>query len=95
MTDTGMRYLRVMEELDKGRLRVASPSPSGGWVVNEWVKQTILLYFALQRMKTWELEPFEWYDKMELKKNYAGSRGAGRAAFGRALWSFPRRETSC
>jgi 2,3,4,5-tetrahydropyridine-2-carboxylate N-succinyltransferase len=66
----GDAILRVMEELDKGRLRVASPSPSGGWVVNEWVKQAILLYFALQRMKTWELEPFEWYDKMELKKNY-------------------------
>src|SRR5579863_559766 len=67
----GDAILRTMEELDKGRLRVASPSPSGGWVVNEWVKQTILLYFSLQRMKTWELDPFEWYDKMELKKNYA------------------------
>jgi 2,3,4,5-tetrahydropyridine-2-carboxylate N-succinyltransferase len=67
----GDAILRTMEDLDKGRLRVASPSPSGGWVVNEWVKQTILLYFSLQRMKTWELDPFEWYDKMELKKNYA------------------------
>src|ERR1700677_838544 len=66
----GDAILRVMEELDKGRLRVASPSPSGSWVVNEWVKQAIILYFALQRMKTWELEPFEWFDKMELKKNY-------------------------
>jgi 2,3,4,5-tetrahydropyridine-2-carboxylate N-succinyltransferase len=67
----GDAILRIMEELDKGRLRVASPSPSGGWVVNDWVKQTILLYFSLQRMRTWELDPFEWYDKMELKKNYA------------------------
>src|SRR5580658_3301617 len=66
----GDAILRTMEDLDKGRLRVASPSPSGGWVVNEWAKQTIILYFALQRMKTWELDPFEWYDKMDLKKNY-------------------------
>ena len=59
----------VIEELDKGRLRVASPS-STGWVVNEWVKQAILLYFGVQPMQTWSIEPFEFYDKMLLKKNY-------------------------
>src|SRR5947208_6450894 len=61
---------QVMEEVDKGRLRVASPD-GDGWVVNEWVKQAILMYFGIQQMKTWELGPFEFYDKMELKKNYA------------------------
>jgi 2,3,4,5-tetrahydropyridine-2-carboxylate N-succinyltransferase len=60
---------KVIEELDKGRLRVASPSASG-WVVNEWVKQAILLYFGIQPMQTWSVEPFEFYDKMLLKKNY-------------------------
>lgn len=60
----------VIEELDKGRLRVASPGENG-WVVNEWVKQAILLYFGVQQMKTWTLEPFEFHDKMKLKKNYA------------------------
>ena len=59
----------VIEELDKGRLRVASPSTEG-WVVNEWVKQAILMYFGIQQMKTWNIEPFEFYDKMLLKKNY-------------------------
>jgi 2,3,4,5-tetrahydropyridine-2-carboxylate N-succinyltransferase len=59
----------VIEELDKGRLRVASPSAEG-WVVNEWVKQAILMYFGIQQMKTWDIEPFEFYDKMLLKKNY-------------------------
>ena len=59
----------VIEELDKGRLRVASPS-ADGWVVNEWVKQAILLYFGIQPMQTWDVEPFEIYDKMLLKKNY-------------------------
>src|SRR6476661_3099321 len=59
----------VIEELDKGTLRVASPTATG-WIVNEWVKQAILLYFSIQPMRTWSLEPFEFYDKMLLKKNY-------------------------
>ncbi len=61
----------VIEEIDKGRLRTASPTEDG-WVVNEWVKQAILLYFAIQPMQTWNVEPFEFYDKMLLKKDYAG-----------------------
>lgn len=59
----------VIEEVDKGRLRVAAPSENG-WQVNEWVKQAILMYFAIQQMQTWELAPFEFFDKMLLKKNY-------------------------
>jgi 2,3,4,5-tetrahydropyridine-2-carboxylate N-succinyltransferase len=59
----------VIEELDKGRLRVASPG-GASWQVNEWVKKAILLYFGIQPMQTWELAPFEYYDKMLLKKNY-------------------------
>ncbi|GAA4734826.1 2,3,4,5-tetrahydropyridine-2,6-dicarboxylate N-succinyltransferase [Flavisolibacter ginsenosidimutans] len=60
---------KVVEEVDKGRLRVAEPT-GDGWQVNEWVKQAILLYFSLQPMQTWRVEPFEFYDKMLLKKNY-------------------------
>jgi len=60
---------QVIEEADKGRLRVAEPE-DGNWKVNEWVKQAILLYFGIQAMQTWDLEPFEFYDKMLLKKNY-------------------------
>jgi 2,3,4,5-tetrahydropyridine-2-carboxylate N-succinyltransferase len=59
----------VIEEVDKGRLRVASPT-DGGWTVNEWVKQAILMYFGIQEMQTWEMPPFEFYDKMLLKKDY-------------------------
>jgi 2,3,4,5-tetrahydropyridine-2-carboxylate N-succinyltransferase len=59
----------VIEEVDKGRLRVAEPTENG-WQVNEWVKQAILLYFGIQQMQTWSMEPFEWYDKMDLKKNF-------------------------
>src|SRR5215208_2488317 len=59
----------VIEELDKGVLRVASPA-ANEWIVNEWVKQAILLYFGIQPMQTWDVAPFEFYDKMLLKKNY-------------------------
>lgn len=60
----------VIEAVDKGTLRVASPTEQG-WVVNEWVKQAILLYFGIQPMQTWTMPPFEFHDKMLLKKDYA------------------------
>jgi 2,3,4,5-tetrahydropyridine-2-carboxylate N-succinyltransferase len=59
----------VIESIDKGKERVASPT-NNGWVVNEWVKQAILMYFGIQQMQTWDNPPFEFYDKMLLKKNY-------------------------
>ncbi len=60
----------VIEDIDKGRLRVAYQTETT-WKVNEWVKKAILLYFAIQPMQTWTIEPFEFYDKMLLKKDYA------------------------
>ncbi len=60
----------VIEEVDKGRLRTASPV-ADGWQVNEWVKQAILMYFGIQQMETLTLPPFEFYDKMKLKSGYA------------------------
>jgi 2,3,4,5-tetrahydropyridine-2-carboxylate N-succinyltransferase len=59
----------VMEKVDKGVLRVAEPD-GDSWKVNEWVKQTILMYFGIQKMETYTLPPFEFYDKMALKTNY-------------------------
>ncbi|WP_008586009.1 2,3,4,5-tetrahydropyridine-2,6-dicarboxylate N-succinyltransferase [Niabella soli] len=59
----------VIAALDKGALRVAEPHGKK-WVVNEWVKQAILMYFGIQQMQTWDVPPFEFYDKMLLKKNY-------------------------
>ncbi|MFN5045878.1 MAG: 2,3,4,5-tetrahydropyridine-2,6-dicarboxylate N-succinyltransferase, partial [Bacteroidota bacterium] len=50
----------VIEEVDKGRLRVAEKA-GDDWQVNEWVKQAILMYFGIQQMQTWELPPFEFY----------------------------------
>jgi 2,3,4,5-tetrahydropyridine-2-carboxylate N-succinyltransferase len=68
-TSYGDAVRAVIEEVDKGRLRVAEPVGTD-WVVNEWVKQAILMYFGIQSMQTWNLEPFEFYDKMLLKNNY-------------------------
>jgi 2,3,4,5-tetrahydropyridine-2,6-dicarboxylate N-succinyltransferase len=56
--------------IDKGVLRVAEPSSNGGWQVNQWAKEAILMYFGVQKMQTWEAGPMEFYDKMLLKKNY-------------------------
>ena len=61
---------QVIEEVDKGRLRTATPI-NNNWQVNEWVKQAILMYFGIQQMETMVLPPFEFYDKMKLKSGYA------------------------
>lgn len=61
----------VIEELDKGRLRVAEPLPNGDWQVNEWVKKAVVMYFPIRKMETLEAGPMEFHDKMALKRNYA------------------------
>ena len=60
----------VVEQLDKGKLRVAEPTGEG-WKVNDWVKKAVILYFPIQQMETLEAGPMEFHDKMKLKKNYA------------------------
>lgn len=59
----------VVEKLDKGELRVAQPV-ANGWQVNEWIKKAVILYFPIQQMETIEVGPFEFHDKIKLKKNY-------------------------
>jgi 2,3,4,5-tetrahydropyridine-2-carboxylate N-succinyltransferase len=61
----------VIEELDKGLIRVAEQDLQGNWVVNEWVKKAVILYFPIRKMETIEVGPFEFHDKMKLKKDYA------------------------
>ncbi|HAY89943.1 MAG TPA: 2,3,4,5-tetrahydropyridine-2,6-dicarboxylate N-succinyltransferase [Bacteroidetes bacterium] len=62
---------QVIELIDKGQLRCAEPTDSG-WQVNDWVKKAVILYFPIQHMETIEVGPFEFHDKMALKKDYAG-----------------------
>ena len=68
----------VIDKVNDGELRVAMPvsnslynNDSGlVWQLNEWVKQAILLYFVIQPMETYDMPPFEFYDKIKLKKNF-------------------------
>lgn len=68
-TKTQDAIREVIEHLDKGKLRVAEPK-GDNWQVNEWVKKAVVLYFPIQKMETIEVGPFEFHDKMLLKRNY-------------------------
>jgi 2,3,4,5-tetrahydropyridine-2-carboxylate N-succinyltransferase len=62
----------TMACLDRGEVRVATPpaAEGGAWTINAWVKQAILLYFALRKMERIEVGPFEFFDKIPLKRDY-------------------------
>ncbi len=60
----------TIEDLDKGRVRVAERR-DGTWSVNDWVKQAILLYFRLTDVEVMQSGPFQYYDKIPTKQNLA------------------------
>lgn len=60
---------KVIDLLDDGTLRVAEPTEDG-WLVNEWVKKAVVLYFPIQKMETLEAGIFEYHDKIPLKRGY-------------------------
>jgi len=55
--------------LDRGEIRTASPKEDGTWETHPWVGRAILLYFGLREMEVQEVGPFEFHDKIPLKKN--------------------------
>lgn len=59
----------VINMLDSGKIRVAEKKLDD-WVVNEWVKKAVLLYFPISKMERIESGIFEYHDKVPLKKNY-------------------------
>jgi 2,3,4,5-tetrahydropyridine-2,6-dicarboxylate N-succinyltransferase len=61
--------------LDRGELRVAEPgdTPDADWIVHVWVKQAILLYFGLAQLETVEVGPYEYFDKIPLKRGWAAA----------------------
>jgi|TARA_B100000497_G_scaffold35950_1_gene42173 2,3,4,5-tetrahydropyridine-2-carboxylate N-succinyltransferase len=59
----------IVSLLDIGSLRVAEPTATG-WQVNEWIKKAVVMYFPIQTMETIEVGPFEFHDKIPLKKDY-------------------------
>ncbi len=68
--DTQVAIRTVIEDLDKGIRRVAEPVADGTWQVNDWIKKAVILYFPLQSMKVMEVGPYEYHDKMDLKRGY-------------------------
>ena len=71
--DTTKAAIReVVELIDKGLLRTAEPVDlaRSQWQVNEWVKKAVILYFPIQKMRTMRAGELEWYDKMDIKREY-------------------------
>lgn len=60
----------IIDQLDQGLMRVAEPKGQS-WQVNDWIKKAVILYFPLRQMETLEVGPFEFHDKMKLKKGFA------------------------
>lgn len=61
----------VIEKLDKGELRIAEKNQENQWIVNDWLKKAVIMYFPIRKMETFEAGPMEFHDKIPLKKNYA------------------------
>lgn len=59
--------------LDSGRIRVASRGPDGSWRVHPWVREAILLRFASSPAESFEVGPFQYRDKVPLKRDPAGA----------------------
>lgn len=66
---TQLAIRQVVDLMDEGKVRCASPGPNG-WEINSWVKKAVVLYFPIQEMKTMEAGIFEYHDKIPLKKGY-------------------------
>ncbi|HPS70708.1 MAG TPA: 2,3,4,5-tetrahydropyridine-2,6-dicarboxylate N-succinyltransferase [Bacteroidales bacterium] len=60
---------KAIDLLDKGEIRVAEKIDNQ-WIVNEWVKKAVLLFFSISDNKTIKSGPFEFYDKIPLKSNF-------------------------
>ncbi len=61
----------VITKLDEGQLRVVDTDSAGTVTVNEWIKLAILLLFRLRESQTFESGPFEYHDKLDLKRDFA------------------------
>ena len=55
--------------LDKGEIRVAE-HVGHVWITHEWIKKAVILYFPIQDLQITQVGPFEFHDKIPLKKGY-------------------------
>ncbi|MGK5085247.1 2,3,4,5-tetrahydropyridine-2,6-dicarboxylate N-succinyltransferase [Bdellovibrionota bacterium FG-1] len=58
----------VVERLDQGKLRVATPGVDGAWTTHEWIKKAILLYFRIHKVVPSAAGEMTFFDKIPLKK---------------------------
>jgi len=70
--DAAAAVERTVASLDRGEVRVAEQR-DGEWVVNEWVKQAIVLFVRLAKLETTEIGPFQYHDKIPTKRDLAGA----------------------
>ena len=70
-TEAGDAVTEAVDLLDRGVARVAETAPDGTTVVHEWLKKAILLLFRLRELETSEVGPFEFVDKLPLKRDFA------------------------
>jgi 2,3,4,5-tetrahydropyridine-2-carboxylate N-succinyltransferase len=70
--ETQIAIRQVIGQLNEGSLRVAQQQ-DGNWIVNDWVKKAVILFFPISTMETIEVGPFEFYDKIPLKRNFAAA----------------------
>lgn len=73
LAEAGEAVEEAIAGLDAGRYRVAE-KVNGQWQVNRWLKEAILLYFRLRQMETLTVGPYEFHDKIPLKKNLAAQQ---------------------
>ncbi len=62
---------RTIDALDRGELRVAEPV-GDDWVVHDWVKKAVLLYFSVTEMTEMRAGDFVYHDKLPTKTDLAG-----------------------
>jgi 2,3,4,5-tetrahydropyridine-2,6-dicarboxylate N-succinyltransferase len=68
-TEAAVAVRAAIDLLDRGEARIAE-RVGDEIVVHQWLKRAILLLFRLTHMETMELEPFEYRDKIPLKRDY-------------------------
>lgn len=70
LADASDAVLSTIADLDSGAIRVAE-KVGGEWIVNQWIKQAILLYFRISKLETTTAGPIEFHDKIPVKANLA------------------------
>ncbi|MCA3351207.1 MAG: 2,3,4,5-tetrahydropyridine-2,6-dicarboxylate N-succinyltransferase [Roseomonas sp.] len=70
----------ALEMLDSGQARVAEPDGNGGWKVNQWLKQAVLMSFRLADSAPMDISTGA-YDKVPLKFEGWGENRFREAGF--------------